>query len=50
MDIEISVGVFIFIIVDEVHHFLRCTVSLFDAGLFTPHLDSIGDGGVNIPQ
>ena len=48
MDIEVSVGVFIFILVDEVHHFLRCAVSLFDAGFFAPHLDCVADGVVNI--
>ena len=48
VDVEVHAGVFILILVNEVHHLLSGMLALLDAGFLTPLIDCIGDGGVNI--
>lgn len=47
-DVEIGVIVLILIFIDEVHHLLIGSLSLFNAGLGCPFLDGFSDSAVNI--
>ena len=47
-DVEVCIIIVIFILIDEVHHFLIGSLTLFDVHLLTPIIDSIFEGGIDV--